>query len=176
MSTTITGKLNNNANEFAAGESTGFGFRLGVQYYDRTTKQKEWTNYEGVLFSGNDNQISFLRDNLVEGSVITISAKTLQIKTFEGESGQKITIGLNDCNLDYIVNGNSANQQAIQNGQKVAQQSQAPQGRAPQQAPQAKDYTNAITTYWKVPVGPEREAHWTGLDNATREAIIAASA
>lgn len=166
MSTTITGKLNNNANEFQAGESTGFGFRLGVQYYDRTSKQKEWTNYEGVLFSGNDNQISFLRDNLVEGSVITISAKTLQIKTFDGESGQKITIGLNDCNLDYVVSNSDK--------QSNPPQSSAPQ-QAPQQAPQAKDYANAIHAYWATALGPEREAHWTGLDNATREAIIAAN-
>jgi len=174
MSTTITGKLNNNANEFQAGESTGFGFRLGVQYYDRTSKQKEWTNYEGVLFSGNDNQISFLRDNLVKDSVITISAKTLQIKTFDGESGQKITIGLNDCNLDYVVSGNSANQQAVQNGEQMAQQ----QGRAPQQAsqaPQAKDYTREIAAYWATAEGTQREAHWTGLDNKTREAIVKAN-
>ena len=165
MSTTITGKLNNNANEFQAGESTGFGFRLGVQYYDRTSKQKEWTNYEGVLFSGNDNQISFLRDNLVEGSVITISAKTLQIKTFDGESGQKITIGMNDCNLDYVVSSGQ---------QSSAPQSSAPQSSAPQ-APQAKDYTQAINAYWATAEGQQREAHWTGLDNATREAIIKAN-
>jgi len=42
MSTTITGKLNKAANEFQAGESVGFGVRVGVQYYDRETKQKEW--------------------------------------------------------------------------------------------------------------------------------------
>ena len=164
MSTTITGKLNNNANEFQAGESTGFGFRLGVQYYDRTSKQNEWTNYEGVLFSGNDNQISFLRDNLVKDSVITISAKTLQIKTFDGESGQKITIGMNDCNLDYVVSS--------------GQQSSAPQSSAPQQAPQApqaKDYTQAIAAYWATAEGLQRETHWTGLDNANREAIIQAN-
>jgi len=167
MSTTITGKLNNNANEFQAGESTGFGFRLGVQYYDRISKQKEWTNYEGVLFSGNDNQISFLRDNLVKDSVITISAKTLQIKQFQGDTELKLTIGLNDCNLDYVVSS--------------GQQSSAPQSSAPQQAPQApqapqaKDYTQAIAAYWATSEGQQREAHWTGLDNKTREAIIEAN-
>ena len=39
MATTITGKLNDNAREFQAGAYTGFGFRLGKQYYDRETKR-----------------------------------------------------------------------------------------------------------------------------------------
>ena len=170
MSTTITGKLNNNANEFQAGESTGFGFRLGVQYYDRTSKQKEWTNYEGVLFSGNDNQISFLRDNLVEGSVITISAKTLQIKTFDGESGQKITIGLNDCNLDYVVNANPQQSNAPQSAPQQAQ-------KAPQSAPQAaptKDFTNDIAHFWTMNEA-DRTAAWDKLPDDVKEAIIKAN-
>jgi len=34
MATTVTGKLNKAATQFQAGESTGFGLRLGVKYYD----------------------------------------------------------------------------------------------------------------------------------------------
>ena len=37
MATTVTGKLNQAASIFQAGESTGFGLRIGVQYYDRET-------------------------------------------------------------------------------------------------------------------------------------------
>lgn len=43
MATTVTIKLNKPANVFQAGESTGFGIRGGVRYYDRETKQNEWT-------------------------------------------------------------------------------------------------------------------------------------
>lgn len=43
MATTVTFKLNKDATQFNAGDSIGFGVRGGVQYYDRETKQKEWT-------------------------------------------------------------------------------------------------------------------------------------
>ena len=45
MATTITGKLNKAATQFQAGESTGFGLRLGVKYYDRESKMEQWCNY-----------------------------------------------------------------------------------------------------------------------------------
>ena len=137
MSTTKTGKLNDNASEFQAGNSTGFGFRFGVKYYDREAKKSMWCNYEGALFSSNDNQIGFLRDNLVAGSVITVSAKEQYPASFEGQSGLKLSIKLSDCNLDYVVKGNSANQSAVQQGQQ--QQYQHPQ-QPHQQAPQQQQY------------------------------------
>ena len=129
MSTTITGKLNNNANEFQAGESAGFGFGIGVQYYDRESKSKQWTNYEGALFSNNQNQIDYLRNNLVSGSVITITAKTEYVKSYDGQNGLRLSIGLNDCSLDYVVN--SSHQQAPSQSQQ-----QAPQQGGYQQQPQ----------------------------------------
>lgn len=164
MSTTITGKLNDNAREFQAGESTGFGFRLGVQYYCRTDKEKKWTNYEGALFSNNQNQIDFLRGNLVAGSVITVSAKTIQIKQFQGDTDLKLTIGLNDCNLDFSFNPNG--------GQSSAPQSSAPQ--APQ-APQAKDFSKEIAAYWAMPSDQARQAHWGRLNDDVRQAIMDAN-
>ena len=51
MSITVTGKLNKTANQFVAGEGRGFGVRLGVQFYNRETQQKEWTNYEAAVFA-----------------------------------------------------------------------------------------------------------------------------
>ena len=53
MSHTITGKLNKAASVFQAlGTLNGFRYSFGwVQYYDRETKQKEWTNYEAVVFA-----------------------------------------------------------------------------------------------------------------------------
>ncbi|EEV5816124.1 hypothetical protein EK467_24805 [Escherichia coli] len=45
MAHSITVRLNKPAREFQAGENIGFNIRAGVQYYDRQTKKKEWTNY-----------------------------------------------------------------------------------------------------------------------------------
>ena len=135
MSTTVTGKLNDSAREFQAGESIGFGLRLGVQFYNRTSKQKEWTNYEGAVFSNKQNQIDFMRNNLIAGSIITLTGKTLEIKQFQSNNGLKLSIGLNDCNLDFIYNPSQApQQQPAQQQQQQSYQQQAPQQQQ-QQAP-----------------------------------------
>ena len=92
MSVSITGKLNKPASEFAAGESVGFGIRLGQQYYDRETKQKEWTNYEAVVFAKAQAQIDFYRKALVEGAVVEVLGKRQKIRTFEGNNGTILSI------------------------------------------------------------------------------------
>ena len=51
MATTITGKLNKPANIFQAGDSTGFGVRIGVKCRDPKTKADVWTNYSAVIFA-----------------------------------------------------------------------------------------------------------------------------
>lgn len=51
MAHSITVRLNKPAREFQAGENIGFNIRAGVQYYDRQTKKKEWTNYSAVVFA-----------------------------------------------------------------------------------------------------------------------------
>ena len=102
MATNITAKLNKAANIFQAGESTGFGLRLGVQYYDRETKQKEWTNYECVVFAKNPQQIQFYQSALVEGSVVEINATSEKIKKFEGQNGLSLSIELIDAKVGYV--------------------------------------------------------------------------
>lgn len=102
MATTITAKLNKAASVFQAGESTGFGIRLGVQYYDRETKQKEWTNYECAVFARAEGQINFYKDALVEGAIVEITAKQEKIKTFDGQNGQSLSIELIDASIGYI--------------------------------------------------------------------------
>lgn len=51
MAHSITVRLNKPAREFQGGENIGFNIRAGVQYYDRQTKKKEWTNYSAVVFA-----------------------------------------------------------------------------------------------------------------------------
>ena len=114
MSHTITGKMNKAATQFQAGESVGFGIRLGVQYYDRETKDKQWTNYEAVIFAKAPAQIQFYQTALVDGAIIEISGQQQKIKTFDGQNGQSISIELLDAKLGYVHN---------------------PQGQATQQAP-----------------------------------------
>ncbi|QDP55733.1 MAG: hypothetical protein Tp138OMZ00d2C19078241_65 [Prokaryotic dsDNA virus sp.] len=131
MAHTITGKLNRAANQFAAGESTGFGLRLGVRYYDRETQQNEWTNYECVVFAKNPNQIAFYQTALVEGAIVEVSGRQQKIKTFDGQNGQSISIELLNAELGYIgTPGNEQGQQqapmqGMQQPQQMQQQQQA---------------------------------------------------
>lgn len=147
MATTITGKLNKPANEFQAGAYTGFGIRLGKQYYDRETKQKEWTNYEAAVFSNNTQQIEFYRSSLIEGAVVEISADAEKIKQFDGNNGPILSIELIDCKIGYIHTGQQQNQ-------GYAQPQQAPQQApqmAPQQAPPQYAQPQAAPAYGQAP-------------------------
>lgn len=135
MSITITGKLNKPANQFQAGESTGFGLRLGVQYYDRQANSKEWTNYSCVIFAKNPNQVQFLQCALGEGAIVEVTAKQAKIEEYNGNH----SIALIDASIGYIgTPGQTQQQQQQPQQQQPAQQYQQPPmaQRAPQQQPQ----------------------------------------
>lgn len=129
MATTITGKLNKTATQFAAGESTGFGLRLGVKYYDRETKTDQWTNYEAVVFAKAPAQVQFYQQTLVEGSVVEVSGEKLKIRQFQGNNGLSLSVELLDAKLGAVF--------APQSSAPTHQQPQSPQQR-PQQAPQQR--------------------------------------
>ena len=136
MSTTITGKLNKDASEFQAGESIGFGIRLGVQYYDRETQQKEWTNFEAAIFAKAPAQINFYRDILREGAIVEVSCDQLKIKSFDGQNGTMLSLEMLNAKLGYAHNPNQQQGQPAQNMQQPAQggYAQQPQQRAQQPA------------------------------------------
>lgn len=140
MAITITGKLNKNASIFQAGESAGFGIRLGRKYYDRETKQDAWTNYEFAVFAKQPNQIQFYQNALVEGSVIEVSGDDLKIKSFDGQNGQQLSIEILNAKLGYVHTG----QQVPQQQQGQYQQPQQQYNQPPQQqggfAPQQQQY------------------------------------
>ena len=141
MAISITGKLNKAANQFQAGESTGFGVRLGVRYYDRETQQNEYTNYEAVIFAKAPAQVQFYQQALVEGSVIELSGTTQKIKSFDGQNGQVLSIEIHDAKLGFVHTGNQPQQQQQNQGYQNAPQQQ--QYNAPQQqqyAPQQQQY------------------------------------
>lgn len=131
MATTITGKLNQAAREFQAGTYAGFGIRLGVQYYDRETKSRQWTNYEAAFFSNNTQQIDFMRSVLVEGAIVEVTAKGEKIKSFEGQNGQVLSIDLIDASMGMVHAPQQAPAQPA-----YGQAPQQPQQMAPQQVPQ----------------------------------------
>ena len=130
MSTTVTGKLNKSANQFQAGESTGFSVRIGVKFRDPKTKEDSWTNYQAVLFAKAPGQIQFYQSALVEGSVIEITAEQLKIDVYQGEQGTMYSIDMLNARLGYVHNG----QQAAQHQAPSQQYAPQPQGQ-PQYAP-----------------------------------------
>jgi|TARA_R110000796_G_scaffold41048_1_gene101326 hypothetical protein len=102
MSISVTGKLNKAANQFQAGESKGFGIRLGVKFYNRATKAQEWTNYEAVIFAKAGAQSEFYENSLVEGSIIEVSGSGCQIMTFNGNNGPINSIAILDAKLGFV--------------------------------------------------------------------------
>lgn len=152
MAISITGKLNKAANQFQAGESTGFGVRLGVRYYDRETQQNEYTNYEAVIFAKAPAQVQFYQQALVEGSVIELSGTTQRIKSFDGQNGQILSIEIHDAKLGFVHTGNQPQQQQQvpqqqyqQPRQQAQQQYNAPQQQAqPQYSQPSDDYADSI--------------------------------
>lgn len=133
MSHTIAIKLNKPAQVFHAGESTGFGIRGGVKYYDRKSKTEKWTNYQAAIFAKNQQQIDFYTGNLVEGAVVTVSGESIAVEEFQGQQGLQITLGLNNARIEYIaspsqVRAPDAAQQAYNRAAAPQLPAQAPSG------------------------------------------------
>tara|TARA_R110000772_G_scaffold110741_1_gene214353 strand:- start:49 stop:546 length:498 start_codon:yes stop_codon:yes gene_type:complete len=141
MATTITGKLNKAATQFQAGESTGFGVRLGVKYRDPKTKQDDWCNYSAVIFAKSPGQIQFYQSALVEGSVIEVSAEQLSIESFQGNNGPMLSINMLNARLGYVHTGQQQGQGQQSAGQQQQRQpQQQPQGQQPQRQPAPQGY------------------------------------
>jgi single-strand DNA-binding protein len=142
MATTITIKLNKDASVFQAGESQGFGIRGGVQYYDRETRQKEWTNYEAAIFAKPGPQADFYAQTLLAGSVVEVTCKQLKIKSFDGTNSTMLSLEMIDASLGMIHTAQAAPQQGqAQGGYNQPQPQPQPQqgGYAP--APQNQPYS-----------------------------------
>jgi single-strand DNA-binding protein len=103
MTTTVTGKLTQDASQFKAGEeTTGFGLRLGVKYFDRDLKADAWTNYECAIFAKSQAQIDLYAKTLVKGAVVELSADKVRVRVFNGANGAQHSIELLDAKLGYF--------------------------------------------------------------------------
>ena len=127
MATTITGKLNKPANIFQAGESTGFGIRLGVKYRDPKTKQDDWCNYSAVIFAKSAGQIQFYTAALVAGAIVEVTAEQLKIDSFQGNESVMLTIDMLNARLGYVFSGQAPNNQQTAPQQQGGYSQQAPQ-------------------------------------------------
>ncbi len=144
MAHTVAFKLNKPAQLINAGDSTGFGIRGGVKFYNRKTKTEDWTNYSAVIFSKNPAQIDFLQGNLIEGAVVTVSGETIAVDVYNGQNGQTITLALNNARIDYIasppvVRAPDAAQQAYRSAVAPQQNNADRQQPQQQQAPAGFD-------------------------------------
>ena len=138
MATTVTGKLNKAATQFQAGDSTGFGLRFGVKYYDRETKADAWTNYECAVFAKAPAQVQFYQQALVEGAIVEVSGDKIKIRQFQGNNGLVLSVELLDAKLGFVF---------------------APQG---QQAPQQRPAQPQQQAYNQAPQQPARQAPPSG--------------
>ena len=141
MGTTVTGKLNKPAQQFQAGDSVGFGIRTGVQYFDRVSKTKEWTNYKAVIFAKAPGQVKFLQDNLIEGAIVEITGDRQKIEVYDGNNGTVYSIEILDAKLGYVASGGG---NAQQNPQHSNTSAPAHRGAAPSRpnAPIVAPYAN----------------------------------
>jgi len=171
MATTITGKLNKPANEFQAGESTGFGIRIGVKYYDRQTKENQWTNYSAVIFAKAPAQIDFYRQALVENSIVEVTCEQLKVDSFDGNNGPVLTIDMLNAKLGFVHTTGAPAQQAAPSQQSQAQQGfqQAPQQQGGfQQQPQQGGFQQQGTNNGQQPP-PELTTKTTTISNSVNK-------
>lgn len=139
MGVTVTGKLNKPATQFQAGESTGFGVRVGVKYFDRELKADAWTNYEAVIFAKAPAQIQFYQSVLIEGSVIEITGSKQRIRQFQGANGLALSVEILDAQLGVAYSPPAPAMQQPQQQQQRPQQNyngQNGNGYQPTQQPQ----------------------------------------
>lgn len=113
MAHTITARLNKAAREFQAGENIGFNIRMGVQYYDRQKKQKEWTNYSAVIFAKPGPQADYYRNVFVEGGIVEVTGENIRLDIYDGQNGQSITLELLNARVGFATSGQAnGNQQS----------------------------------------------------------------
>ncbi|HAU5492081.1 hypothetical protein QMS95_04420 [Cronobacter sakazakii] len=111
MAHSITVKLNKPAREFQAGESIGFNVRAGVQYYDRQSKKKEWTNYSAAVFARPGPQADYYRSVLVEGSIVELTGDSIKVDVYQGNNGQTITLELQNAKIGFVSSGQQQSSQ-----------------------------------------------------------------
>ena len=132
-------RLNENAQEFQAGDYVGFGIRTGIKYQDNK-KQDQWTNYKAAIFSKSPAQIDFYRANLIKGALVVVTAEKLCVETFDGAQGLQTSIKLVNANVVAVKTDRAPDAAQQAHSKSVAQRPQAQLNKpAAAQAPQGFD-------------------------------------
>ena len=135
---TVPFRLNENAQEFQAGEYVGFGIRTGVKFQDRN-KQDQWTNYKAAIFAKSPAQVDFYRANLIKGALVVVTAEKQEVEIFTKQSGEVVAaIKLINGNI-VAVKTDRAPDAAQQAYVKAAATQQAPAQRPAPQVPAGFD-------------------------------------
>jgi len=125
---TVPFRLNEDAQEFQAGEFGGFGIRTGVKYQDPKTKGEAWTNYKAAVFPKSQAQADYYRANLIKGALVVVTAEQQAVEVFEGQNGTQTAIKLLRANIVAVKTDRApdAAQQAYNHAaspkQKITQQ------------------------------------------------------
>jgi len=130
MAIVQSGKLRKDAYEHTSANGSTFFVELSESNYNFKTKEKVWTNYSAGVFA-KDKQADFLRNNLVEGSCITVVGSGIIVDTsYTGNDGvMRPRLEIQGASVDLISTPTEITQ--------GAQGNYAPQPQAP--APQAND-------------------------------------
>lgn len=123
MSISVTAKLNRAAKEVPNQKGSTFFVNLGKKEYSHKKKEAEWVNYSAALFAGT-NQVEFYRNNLCEGSVISVSGSGV-LPQYWGDNNDKLTLDILDSKLEFSFTGESAPQQQTQSNSTKLDQTQA---------------------------------------------------
>jgi len=154
MSTTVTAKLNDPANQHALNDGAVMFFvNLGRQVYNRKTKEKEWVNYSAGLYA-KDGQVQFYTDNLIKGAIVSISCPDV-LPEMPDNPAHKPRLQMIDAKLEFVYSLATAApaqvmqqvQQPMQRAQtQQMQQAQQPMRQAPTMAQQQQPMRQAATT------------------------------
>ena len=101
----VTGKLNKSANKRQSQNGTVFLVNVGVQVYNRTSKEKEWVNYSAALFA-KDSQAEFYDKALNQGAIVEIMGSGVLPRLW-GDNNDKVSLDIQDARLGYVDYANS---------------------------------------------------------------------
>lgn len=121
---TVTGELRKEPRTFSgsnnSGRWEGFAIDLVEINKDRRTGEKLYTNYQATFFAQSEKMADYLREVLVPGRAVTVSAQKLIVKTFDGQDGKtRVTLEMVDPRIDwssFSVNNTNAGNNNSGNG------------------------------------------------------------
>lgn len=127
----ITGQIRKDVFTREGSNSNGPWKMYAVELSESFKKdgEKQYTNYRATFFA-NQNQISYYDDWIKKGSVISVTAETLEIQQREHNGNNYVTLNLNNPRLAFFQSSGESQQsrsgQQQQSGGRGSTQQQRP--------------------------------------------------